>query len=192
MVFLGWKFALFHPRHLSLCTPYLYTLLAWGGIVLVEPDNFPSLEVVIALFIAISAAFGLRFVYTEAKSGIAFRSLIEHLQTQARPGDALVMNMIAGIGFMRSYYRGPDIRFYFTQEEILPSERLPDKSKVIADLEEIISETSRTWLVLYGGTYAESSRFVKDWLDRRVLLLSANWYDNHLVCLYDNSEPIYR
>jgi hypothetical protein len=54
MVFLGWKFALFHPRHLSLCTPYLYTLLAWGGIVLVEPDNFPSLEVVIALFIAIS------------------------------------------------------------------------------------------------------------------------------------------
>jgi hypothetical protein len=57
------------------------------------------------------------------------------------------MNMIAGIGFMRSYYRGPDIRFYFTQ---------------------------------------------KDWLDRRVLLLSANWYDNHLVCLYDNSKPIYQ
>jgi len=112
-----------------------------------------------------------------------YRSLARQIETQAQPGDAVLLNAPGQREIFGYYYRG-EIPVY-----PLPRERPLVERDAGQDLGAIASDHSRLWLVLWGQQESDPSSFIERWLDRKGYKSADRWYGGVRLLLYAVPRP---
>ncbi|HEX2988814.1 MAG TPA: glycosyltransferase family 39 protein, partial [Chloroflexota bacterium] len=155
----------FDPRYLLIITPAFYLTLAWGIAAMlrqaVQPDRIILLRVLFPILgiaalagsVAISIVYGepTKVMHVGDGSGASaeygdYRALVSYLESQAEPGDAVVLMMNTYHPYV--YYSTGQIPWY-------PLEPYDDTDGAIILLNRIAQQHKRLWFILWQ----------KDWVD---------------------------
>lgn len=107
-----------------------------------------------------------------------YRGIARTITAAARPGDAIVLNAPGQIDIFSYYYKG-DAPVY-----PLPRQRPLDEKNTAANLEAIVRDHARVWVVLWGVAESDPQRFVETWLDSHAFKSTERWYGNVRLALY--------
>lgn len=107
-----------------------------------------------------------------------YRGIARTIAAAARPGDAIILNAPGQIDIFSYYYSGAAPVYP------LPRQRPLDEKDTSANLETILQDHARVWVVLWGVAESDPQRFVETWLDSHAFKSTDRWYGNARLALY--------
>jgi mannosyltransferase len=107
-----------------------------------------------------------------------YRAIARTITASAKPGDAIVLNAPGQIDIFSYYYQGAAPVYP------LPHQRPLDENDTAANLEAILQNHGRVWVVLWGVAESDPRRFVESWLDSHAFKSTDRWYGNARLALY--------
>ena len=175
VVILGLRSGLFEVRYLVLSLPGL-ALLAGAGIVRLARQ--PIAAVGVGFLALVPAALGLSAQYFDpALARDDYRSLVAAIETDARPGDVVVLSAPNQIEIFAYYYRGP------LSAIGLPAQRPIDPQDTLRRLDAIKAQYARVWLVSWAMNEADPRGVIATWLAQNGFQASHQWYGSVQLAL---------
>jgi mannosyltransferase len=187
VIALGLRSGLFELRYLVVSLPGL-TLLAALGIARLVRHPVPA--VAIGMFALVPAAMGLSQQYFDP--GLQrddYRGLVQAIQREARPSDAVVLTAPNQVEVFSYYYRGELPAFP------LPAQRPIDAEDTRQRLESIRGAHERVWLVSWAMNEADPRGVISAWMAENGFKASHDWYGSvqlSLVAFGNSAAPIER
>jgi 4-amino-4-deoxy-L-arabinose transferase-like glycosyltransferase len=168
VVALGFRSGLFEVRYLVVGLPGLVLLAA---LCIVRLVHWPVLVPFAAAAAVVPAAFGLYAQYFDpALARDDYRDLVASIQSNAQPGDAVVLVAPNQVEIFDFYARGslPLIG--------LPAQRPIDAQDTLARLEALRAQYGRIWLVSWAMGEADPPGVIAGWLAANGFTASHQWY----------------
>jgi mannosyltransferase len=195
MFLLSLRRPLYNPKFLLVATPAFYLLVALGirrvaGGLQAGWDYARSdlrrrasvsalLPIVLALPLVLATAGPLgAYYYDSTHFRDDYRGIARTITAAARTGDAIILNAPGQIDVFSYYYQGAAPAYP------LPRQRPLDEMDTAANLEAVLHDHSRVWLVLWGVAESDPQRFVETWLDSHAFKSTDRWYGNARIALY--------
>jgi len=165
---LGFRSGLFEPRYLVLGIPGLMLLAALGIVRLVRQ---PALAATLAALFVVPAGLALNEQYFDAKlARDDYRGLVESIEANARPTDAVVLSAPNQVEIFTYYYKGPLPMIG------LPAQRPIDTADTLSRLTDIKKRYQRVWLVSWAMNEADPRGMISAWLAENGFKATHQWY----------------
>ena len=107
-----------------------------------------------------------------------YRGMAEHIQSLARPGDAVVLNAANQWEVFTYYY--PHVERVYP----LPRSRPVDEAKAAEELEEITAEHDRIFAIFWAEAESDPERLVERWLDTHTFKAANEWWGDVRLVTY--------
>jgi hypothetical protein len=165
---LGFRSGLFEIRYLVVGLPGLLLLAALG---MVRLAHWPALVPAAAAVALVPAVFGLHAQYFDPSlARDDYRDLVASIDSQAQPGDAVVLVAPNQVEIFNYYYHGALPTFG------LPAQRPIDAQDTLARLEALRSQYDRVWLVSWAMGEADPHAVIANWLAENGFQATHQWY----------------
>ncbi len=181
----------YNPKFLLLATPPFFILAARGlstihpGIFL-RPRNPPPRSYLLRYFyFAISVIAAVAFIpslqnyyYNPSYARDDYRTIIRFIDSNARPGDAILVDAPGQIDVTRYYHRGDQALFP------LPRMRPPDANATRADVDDMLAKTQRLFAIYYATAQADPQSIIETRLAERAFKARDEWHGNVRLAIY--------
>jgi hypothetical protein len=137
---------------------------------------------VTALVLA-SAGADLRYYLAPPHPNDDYRGLVQTIEHDGRPGDAILLYPPGQDEVFAYYYHGSD------RVVGLPLQRPPDPGDVVTRLDALVAGHPRLWVVDYGATEADPTGLVASWLGEHTFLAGHRWFGSVQLLLYAGADP---
>jgi 4-amino-4-deoxy-L-arabinose transferase-like glycosyltransferase len=175
---------MFHERYLIFVLPLYLILLAAGSIAwagwMSERRGPPAAVLAAAPLAFLLAASGLSlanyFYVPEHAKSPPWRELVQHVQAQRRPGDAVIQN-----------YPDPSLTYYLPGDlpyALVPQHAPAGEAAIESALAGLTGEHRRLWLVPTQSPDWDATNLVQTWLDRHADLLDRQRFRDLRLRLY--------
>ncbi|MBV9169299.1 MAG: hypothetical protein JOZ81_04365 [Chloroflexi bacterium] len=175
VLYLGLRSGLFEVRYLVLSLPGLCLLAAAG---LTALTKYRLLALLGTAALLVPAAQGLYAQYFDpALARDDYRGLVQSIESQAQPIDAIVLSAPNQVEVFDYYYHGslPVIG--------LPAQRPIDQADTQARLAQLKQTYGRVWLVEWAINEADPPRVILSWLSQNGFQASHAWYGSVQLAL---------
>jgi hypothetical protein len=178
---LGLRSGLFEVRYLVLGLPGLMLLAAHG---LQRVLREPALSAVAAAVLAVPASLALSQQYFEPTlARDNYRGLVQVIEDDARPTDAVVLSAPNQIEIFSYYYRGELVAYP------LPAQRPIDADDTRRRLDAIRAEHERVWLVQWAMNEADPRGVIQSWLAENGFKATHQWFGSVQLALIGFAPP---
>jgi hypothetical protein len=165
---LGLRSGLFEVRYLVLSLPGLCLLAALGAVRLTP---WPVVGLGLGLLAVVPASQALQAQYFDpALARDDYRGLAQAIESQAKPGDAILLTAPNQVEVFGYYYHGP------LPAIGLPAQRPIDPQDTLQRLETLRAEHGRVWLVQWAMNEADPKGVIATWLAGNGFWSSHAWY----------------
>lgn len=179
----------FQPRYLAVSAPALYILAAQGIVALgstvgrIRPKaNLGAMAALIMIVLGLWWGSLQTLWYDPRYARDDYRGITTYLAAKAAPGDALVLDAYWQEGTITYYFQRYDVRLPFYG---FPTEFPLDEAKAERRLQEIITNHTGVWLLLYGQASLDPQGFVERWLDGHARRIEERWFGEPRLVRYD-------
>lgn len=169
-----WRFPFFSPRFLLYTSPVFYLLAARGLASVFRWRKWAGAAATITILVLWTGALQLHFA-APASPLEDFGPLARRLEALAEQDDALVYVYVWQVGYLQSYYAGPPLTPYLAY---WTSESVGD------ELQRILADHRRLWLVGYQMAAENPANQSGNWLERHAFRADSQWFGNHCLALY--------
>ncbi len=191
----------YNPKFLLLATPAFYILAARGlacihpGIFLHQRHDaagFPPVLGTLFMGISIVAAVGVfpslgNYYFDPQFARDDYRGILQTIDSNARPGDGILVDDKGQIEVVRYYYRGDAPLF------LLPRMRPSDPTATRADIDEMMGKVQRLYAIYYATQQADPEGIVETRLAEKAYKASDEWHGNVRLAVYGiASDPCAR
>jgi hypothetical protein len=107
-----------------------------------------------------------------------YRGIARHIQANARPGDAVILNAPNQWEVFTYYY--PDDESVFP----LARQRPLDVAQNRAELERIVANHQRVYGIFWGDAESDPERFIESWLESHTYKAGETWYGDVRLAVY--------
>ena len=177
---LGLRSGLFEVRYLVLGLPGLMLLVAHG----LMRVRIRAIAAVVAAVLVVPASLALSQQYFEpALARDDYRGLVQAIENNGRPDDAVVLSAPNQIEIFSYYYRG-DLATY-----PLPAQRPIDPDDARQRLVAIRATHERVWLVQWAMNEADPPGVIQNWLAENGFKATHQWYGSVQLALIGFAPP---
>ncbi len=175
--------AAYQPRFVLLAAPGLYLLFGQGIAGLAEAvrrllgngrlaRGIGGLTGLGVLVVAVLPLVGtLPALYFDQRwQRDDYRGVVRHIEANAGPNDAIVLDSPWQVDVFRLYYRGQQP--YYP----LPAQVPVDRARTEAALAEILGRHSGVWAILWGWSEVDPDSIVERWLDAHAFKAQDSWF----------------
>lgn len=167
-------------KFLLVLSPAFCLLLA-RGLVLgfsFRPPHAKSARPILLLPLALALGLVLSFSYESLENlyfdpvfaRADYRGIANYIESNARPGDAVILNAPNQWEVFTYYYSRVDQTFP------LPRSRPVNEAELTAELEQIAAEHDRIFAVFWGEAESDPERMVERWLDVHAYKATDAWW----------------
>ncbi len=155
------------------------------AIPLALPTSLPLLSIGLVVFMSLQWYYFDPRYYRDD-----YRGLAKHIEAQAQPGDAIILEAPGQSEIFSYYYHGQAPVFP------LPGQRPMSEIETGKDLESIASGNNRIWGVFWGQRESDPGRFIERWLDENGFKTTDRWFGGIRLVQYampgsqENSLPV--
>jgi mannosyltransferase len=181
----------YNPKFLLLGTPPFFILAARGlstihpGIFL-RPRNPPPRSYLLRyLYFAVSVVAVITFIpslqnyyYNASYARDDYRAVVRFIDSNARPGDGILIDAPGQIDVVRYYRHGDQPLFP------LPRMRPPDSNATRADVDDMLSKTWRLFAIYYANSQSDPQSIVETRLADLAFKARDEWHGNMRLALY--------
>ena len=187
MYLLSLQRPMYKPKFLLLATPPFYMLQGrgllalwnWLRRALQRRVLALGLSGALTLLIFVGSAVSLGRLYFDPDyARDDYRGIVAHIEANAGPDDAILINAPTQIETVGYYYRGP-LDIY-----PLPLQRPIDTGSTQAALEEIVDQHPRIYGIFWATDESDPQRFIETWLDSHCYKAMDSWYGNVRLVVY--------
>ncbi len=135
--------------------------------------------VIAVAFVASTSLSSLRNYYFDPRyARDDYRGIIQTISSMERPGDAILLNAPNQWEVVSYYYHG-DTPLY-----PLARRRPLDRDQTAAELEEILSQHDRLFMLYWATDESDPTRFIESWLDSHTYKALDTWYGQVRLAIY--------
>lgn len=172
----------YNPKLLLLATPAFLILVARGLGLLITRHSLlvtRSSFVVCSLVILLGSAYSLDNYYFDPHyARDDYRAILHFIDSNARPGDGILVDAPGQIDVVRYYQRG-DQPFF-----LLPRMRPPDPQATRADVDDMLGKVQRLFAIYYATDQSDPQGIVETRLAEKAFKARDTWYDNVRLAVY--------
>lgn len=112
-----------------------------------------------------------------------YRAIARHLETDARPGDSVILDA-PNQWEVFTYYHRSGAEVY-----PMPRARPLDPAGTASELEQITARHGRLFVLWWGDAQADPDHFVESWLNTHAFKAKDEWYGDVRLSVYGVSQP---
>jgi len=178
---LAFRSGLFEVRYLVLSLPGL-TLLVALGITRLARHPLPAVGLGVVALVPASMALSQQY-FDPSLARDNYRALVQAIEREARPSDAVVLSAPNQIEVFSFYYRGDLPTFP------LPAQRPINTEDTRRRLEGIRGTHERVWLVAWAMNEVDPRGVISSWLAENGFKASHDWYGSVQLSLVAFGAP---
>jgi hypothetical protein len=149
----------------------------WG-----DQNTIIGYRVVMVFLVALllfDTARSLGNLYFDARYARAdYRAIAQHVEANARPGDAVLLNAPNQWEVFTYYYADDEHVFPLARQR--PFNAAANQ----AELEQIVARHRRLFVIFWGDAESDPERFIEGWLEAHTYKASETWYGDVRLALY--------
>ncbi|MDY7040095.1 MAG: glycosyltransferase family 39 protein [Chloroflexota bacterium] len=172
----------YRPKFFLVASPAFCVVLARGVLVswgLHDRWLRMGWVIVAAVFVGATSLVSLHNYYFDASyARDDYRGIAHTITEMGRPGDAILLNAPNQWEVVNYYYRG-DAPLY-----PLARSRPLDPEQTIADLEGILAQHDRLFVLYWAAEESDPTRFIETWLDAHTYKALDTWYGRVRLAIY--------
>ncbi len=126
----------------------------------------------------------LRNYYSDARyARDGYRGILEYVDTNARPGDGILVDAPGQGDVVRYYHRGDEPLF------LLPVGRPLDPAATRASVDEMLDQVQRLYAIYWATEQADPDRIIESRLAERAFKARDEWHGNVRLAVYGIAPP---
>ena len=186
----------YNPKFLLLATPAFF-ILAARGMARIYPGLFlrqryaagkrSSLRwfyFLVGVLVAVGFVPSLRnYYFNPAYARDDYRSIVQFVDSVARPGDGILVDALGQIDVVRYYRRGDQQLF------LLPRMRPPDPVMTRADVDDMLGKAQRLFAIYYATEQSDPQGIVETRLAQKAFKARDEWHGNVRLAVYGIAPP---
>jgi len=165
---LGLRSGLYEVRYLAVSLPGL-ALLAGLGVQRITREPVAAGGLALALLVPLGIALGQQY-FDPSLARDDYRGLVQSIEQDALPGDAVLLSAPNQIEVFGYYYHGP------LDVVGLPAQRPIDPADTIQRLEALKQQHPRVWLVSWAMNEADPQGVIATWLAQNGFQATHAWF----------------
>jgi mannosyltransferase len=135
--------------------------------------------VVALVFISVASLVALRNYYFDPRyARDDYRGIVRTISEMERPGDAILLNAPNQWEAVNYYYHGDALLYPLARRRPL------DPEQTTADLEEILAQHDRLFVLYWATDESDPTRFIETWLDTHTYKALDTWYGQVRLAIY--------
>lgn len=176
----------YRPKFLLVASPAFCIVLARGILTMWElrPRWLRLAAVIAIILVSVTSFLALRNYYFDPQyARDDYRGIVRMISKMERSGDAILLNAPNQWETVHYYYQG-EMPLY-----PLARQRPLDPGQTAAELEAILAQHDRLFVLYWATDESDPTRFIETWLDAHTYKASDTWYGRVRLAIYAVPRP---